>query len=503
LLMFSPAAYAETSAGLNLSGREWYASPNGSRFGDGSINRPWDLATALNRIAVRPGDILWLRGGTYGKGGSTVFESKLYGNAAQPIIVRAYPGERAIIDGGLVVRGQYTWFWGFEVTNTHTLRHVAPAERPAGINIYAPGVRIINMVINNTGHPGIGFWKDAVGGEIYGTIIYGVGLYDKTTKEDNAEWMRGSAIYAQNETGERLIMDNITFRNFTTGMKAYTEGGWANGFKFLYNVVFDHPNDRSIFCAARDHPFTGLEMIGNMIYQPSDGSGRSLTVGYANVDQVDAVIKDNFIVHGQNRYGGLFVKRVANLTVSGNTIVSRAKLISFTQAEKAGQQEWNHNHYYYAGDKADGDAAPELFDIGDAVADIAAFDFATWQADTGFDAGSAFHLTLPENRIFIRPNKYEPGRAHIVVYNFQGLQSVKVDLAGILAPGTRFRIVDAQNFYGEDVVSGVFDGTPVELPLNLTAAAPIIGSPLSVPDAHTPSEFNVFVVLPILAPQAE
>jgi hypothetical protein len=52
-------------------------------------------------------------------------------------------------------------------------------------------------------------------------------------------WTRGSPIYAQNKDGTRYITDVIAFRNFTTGMKAYTEGGYANGFDFEGNVTFD------------------------------------------------------------------------------------------------------------------------------------------------------------------------------------------------------------------------------------------------------------------------
>src|SRR5213078_3276221 len=60
--------------------------------------RPWNLATALSggNGKVQPGDTVWLRGGTY----AGQFRSTLTGTAAAPIVVRQYPGERAIIDGG-------------------------------------------------------------------------------------------------------------------------------------------------------------------------------------------------------------------------------------------------------------------------------------------------------------------------------------------------------------------------------------------------------------------
>ena len=54
----------------------YYAAPNGSSSGDGSISRPWDLRTALNQpSSLRPGDTILLRGGTY----SGTFPSHLTG----------------------------------------------------------------------------------------------------------------------------------------------------------------------------------------------------------------------------------------------------------------------------------------------------------------------------------------------------------------------------------------------------------------------------------------
>src|SRR6478752_7652244 len=111
---------------LPLLASDFYVSPSGSASGSGSITVPWDLETALDQpSAVKPGDTIWLRGGTY----TGHFVSALKGTKNKPIVVRQYPGERATIDGNyggnevtLIVNGQYAWFWGFEVTNSDTGR---------------------------------------------------------------------------------------------------------------------------------------------------------------------------------------------------------------------------------------------------------------------------------------------------------------------------------------------------------------------------------------------
>src|SRR5436305_15174765 len=106
------------SASLPAAATDFFVSTSGSPSGDGSLGKPWDLATALaGPASVLPGDTIWLRGGTY----RGAFTSKLAGTATAPITVRQFRNERATIDGGangpviLSIEGQYAWFWGFEV----------------------------------------------------------------------------------------------------------------------------------------------------------------------------------------------------------------------------------------------------------------------------------------------------------------------------------------------------------------------------------------------------
>src|SRR5690348_15982038 len=78
---------------------DWYAAPNGSSSGNGSIASPWDLRTALHggRGAIQPGDTLYLRGGTH----AAKSYSELQGTAASPIIVKPYSGEAVRLDGAV------------------------------------------------------------------------------------------------------------------------------------------------------------------------------------------------------------------------------------------------------------------------------------------------------------------------------------------------------------------------------------------------------------------
>ena len=80
-----------------IFGADFYVSPTAAANGNGSLNSPWKLQTALDHpSAVQPGDTIWLRGGIYN---APPYTNHLIGTSADPIVVRQYPGERARIDG--------------------------------------------------------------------------------------------------------------------------------------------------------------------------------------------------------------------------------------------------------------------------------------------------------------------------------------------------------------------------------------------------------------------
>ena len=83
-----------------------FAAPNGSPTGDGSIDHPWSLDTALGSpsgsqpAAVKPGDTIWLRGGIYIPATDNGYLSHVTGTPGSPIIVRNYNDERATLQAG-------------------------------------------------------------------------------------------------------------------------------------------------------------------------------------------------------------------------------------------------------------------------------------------------------------------------------------------------------------------------------------------------------------------
>jgi hypothetical protein len=106
--------------------------------------------------------------------------------------------------------------------------------------------------------------------------------------------------------------------------------------------------------------------------------------------------------------------------------------------------------------------------------------------------------------VFVRPNQYESGRAHIAVFNWENRDSVQADLSDVLRAGDKYEIRDAQSYFGPPVAWGTYDGRPIMLPMNLAAVAEVIGglARRSLGEGgphtnvtHTPMEFGAFVVI--------
>jgi hypothetical protein len=94
---------------------------------------------------------------------------------------------------------------------------------------------------------------------------------------------------------------------------------------------------------------------------------------------------------------------------------------------------------------------------------------------------------------FVRPNRYEAGRANVVVYNWDLKDQVAVDVSSVLTVGDAFEIRDAQNYFDEPVLRGTYKGGPILLPMNLSGMSRPAGNVEQLP-RHTTPEFGVFIL---------
>lgn len=469
---------------------EWHVSPDGTPRGDGSLQAPWDLATALaatDRVAA--GDTVWLHGGTY-RGG---FESRLAGTADAPITVRQAPAERATIDcrprdaqdnGLFAVGGDHAVYWGFEITCSDPKRRTEiggswPADiRRGGVHCRASHVKFIHLIVHDTAG-GFGFWSEGEGGEVYGSLIFHNGW-------QGPDRGHGHAIYAQNKVGTKRLCDNVLFRQFGEGIHCYgSDKAFVQGFQVEGNVGFHNGTlagprglTPSIFIGGGS-AIERLSVVDNFTYEGA------LRCGYpwGSLNR-DVVVRGNYVV------GGVLVRDFDQVDFTGNTVVATSGLVSLESSGKLdlARYVWDRNHYFRTTDEW------SAFDVaeGDKRTGL---EFDTWRARTGFDGASTHERRPPATgRVFVRPSRYEPGRGHIVVYNWDHRPEVEADLNGVVPPGQRYQIVSAQDFYGEPVAAGVYEGRPVRLPMRPRAIMAPVGMPDFVAKATEP-EFGVYVIL--------
>jgi hypothetical protein len=475
---------------IGAASGQHYVSPQGTPGGAGTIDNPWDLQTALYQPGtVHPGDTIWVRGGTYGNG-LGIFYSRLVGTATAPIIVRQFPGERATIDGWLQIgccdqnpqpsEGAYTWFWGLEFASSVTDRTGFPSGQSTildAVDTWAPGTKFINNVVHDS-RVGISIWKEAVGSEAYGNVVYFNGF-------QASDRGHGHGFYVQNQTGTMNIADNVIFDQFDNGMQFYGTGAtYEKNLLVQGNIAFNNGaistgpamGDDVIF--VNTNGISGVQLLSNYFYfTPQLGLGYN-EMGWPGPNQ-DIVIKGNYFMGG---FESAAITDWVSVTFQNNTVYTNKYLVNFTTNGTPSGYTWDNNTYYGTG----------LFSYNGPSTSLGG-----WQGWTGWDSHSTSTTNAPTGLwTFVEPNQYEPGRANIAIYNWSLAPTVSVDVSSAITIGTRYEVLDAQNYYGAPVASGTYAGAPITIPMtNLTIATPN-GRVPNVP-THTAPQFGAFVLIPL------
>jgi hypothetical protein len=487
LLLAVPAAAAE-----------WYVAPDGKEGNAGTKESPWDIISVMAgaQKSVAPGDTVWANGGTY-KPGKDGFVVKVSGAEGKPVIIRQAPGERATLAMnyfGLSVRASDVWLWGFEVINPDLKRE---GDATTGLNVYEGNrAKLINLVVHDVDACGISMWSKAFDTEMYGCLDFHNGYQGAT---------RGvcHGVYTQNDTGTKIISDNIVFNMFCLGLQVYG-GGNAKVRNYIIegNICF---NNGALMRGREDKPVPyvdninvsggsakeGIKVIDNYTYHtPSADFGYNRMGAEWDGDSKDIVVTGNYWMGGQDAVEFFYWK---DAVCRNNTAYSKGKVVTSLLPRGADltKYDWDKNTYYGSG-LFRFDAAEE--EINKKTKPFLNWD--EWRQKTGLDKNSTFTPGEPKGVwTFVRANKYETGRANICIYNWDLKDSVDVDLAKSgLKTGDKFEIRDAQNFFGKPVVTGTYDGKEVSIPMkDLTLMMPV--GKIPTPVTHTGPQFGAFVVL--------
>lgn len=476
----------------------FFASADGSASGDGSVNQPWDLATALAQPSlVKPGDTIWLRGGTY-KGN---FVSTLTGTSGAPIVLRQAIGERATIDGRLDINGQYAYYWGFEVLDSDPLRTTTtagshPPDLPRNmIEIFVTGAfnKLINLVAHDEAN-GVFSGSPAEGTEIYGSVFYNNGWI-------GPDRGHGHNIYLQNDGAMKDIADNVLFDSFDAGLHMYgSDVASIINFQIEGNSIFSSGGPAlSTYGYQRNVEVSGGYQIGNITFDKNsvfhiDANLPGLLLGTEGSAAAGFPLTlTNNIIQGSSEFNIWTSMKVrGNKFTSGPTPYNangqRLVLVRIPTGVQRGAYDWDANSVAYLPSSAVAAYYKREDSVGVNYTTLPA-----WQQGTGWDASGSFTSgEFSGIDIVVRPNRYEAGRANITVWNWINAASVNIDASSILKAGDAYVVHHVYDLFGAPVASGTYSGQPISIPLR--SYTPPIPIGMTSPPESTGTEFNVFII---------
>lgn len=360
VLFFTICSFAQKEFHVfPIDGKSIQGSPNG----DGSLNNPWDLQTALSQSSerVNGGDIIWLHSGTY----NGRYKSTLKSTNSEFITVSAYKNDYVVLNGNvesklknvMEITGDKVIFKNFDVTSLGDFsRNVKDEDfgRCAGINHLSGVAKFQNLKIYN--NPGLGFgsWKSTGGSVIEDCIIFYNGYMGKNRGE-------GEGMYVQNKSDDtRIIMNNIIFENYYKGVEVWSASK-GHDYEFVKNVnLVDNIffNNGLPSGTLRDNVIIAtydtrginiakhIKVLDNVFYQNIDfndqknyGNGVSLAIGFRAGAMLEDITIENNIILGRNN--GLNLMHVKSLDFKNNTVYSG--YVNFHKSSLAAMESGNFN----------------------------------------------------------------------------------------------------------------------------------------------------------------
>ena len=321
----------------NAQSQVYYVAANGSDANPGTQLRPFRTIQHGLNVAVRPGDVVRVRAGTY-EGGITF---PVDGTASRPIVLENYPGERPFISGAdgvaqklvRIFNRSHVRFRGFEVGD---LSATSPFESGAiFVEGYGGDIEISGNYVHDV-EPKAHTYANGRAIQVRGYyqsrslqhILVSGNEIDRCRVEDgNVLEISGNSAQVR-VLGNRMREDAGIALNITGGTKPPRYTRWDVQVR---DVVVD----------ANDVDDTlGAGAIGLYIQAAKDAEvrrnrvqhsswGLYVTSEYPGVHSQAIVVADNFIAH--NAEAGLligspfFPTAVLGAIVHGNTVIGNGR----------------------------------------------------------------------------------------------------------------------------------------------------------------------------------
>lgn len=494
--------------------RDVHVTPLGTADGDGSVAKPFDLATAFSAKAdIQPGDTILLKGGTYdgpiekidtGIPQRLYFNPLISGTAEKPIIITSAPGEWAHLNGALLLdKSSYLHVIRLEIGDLQWDPTMKVFGHAAGViwTTAGTGNKVINCNLFGATQ-GTGVWRGAMNFELYGNLIHDHGIEHFGGKPGKRG--EGHASYTQNIKGTKRLEHNISYRNYGWGIDLYTQNGEVSGFDVIENIGYLASYLKSgqvgfNFGLNGYKPAERIRFIGNVGYSsrgPEQSWRSNMRLMYAKNPKTihnDAVVKNNTMM-GTCR--ALVLSQWKKIEVTGNTLWGSIALTEIGSAPTGSGVAENPEKVDLSGYTVDdntyidnGQETPFIYGNHERTRPEEQFSFSDWQK-LGLDKNSKM---LPGKdgsptgtSAFVFPNKYQKGRANVAIFAWDNQPSVEVDLSKALTVGQKYSVYNCLDINprianAKPILNGVFEGKPVMFPMKHDVSSP---------------DFDAFLVLP-------
>lgn len=296
-----------------INGNIYYVAPHGSDSrGSGTIDKPWaTLAFAVSNLK-KPGDSLFVRGGTYMETNEIYVPKSASGTAMQPITIMAYPGESPIIDGTQLPPS-------IKIAGTNKQK---PNNFLLGIDgdyVHVYGLELKNVMLG--GNPTGGY-----GG--YGLRMSGTGDTASEMKIHHI-WAGGALLQGPNEVFQDSTVYQASLLNcqlFFVNSNPTSKSAAACGLKAPPNPKMTAPGCVHISSSANlppPKPITAeFSTVQRVISHDCWGEGISTAESYG------AIIQDN--ISYNNYHQNIYLNNAQNALVQRNIAYNSTDLNGVT-----------------------------------------------------------------------------------------------------------------------------------------------------------------------------
>lgn len=455
-------------------------APNGTSSGLGTLASPLDIKSALNKnhskVISATKRRVWLRGGTYK---DINIQPSLVGDAGNYWEVAPYNKEIVKFDADTrsnfifhfaVTASKYVRFKGLELFDSRTSKTLGGSYRQLMKLEYADYIEFIHCSFHDSQSSGI-----LINASVGNVLFYGCNIY-----ANGLDTQLDHGIYFQHGHTGNLIMENtLLVNNAGTAFHGYTSG--TDSYKAMANIsVLDNgiisllsEQDRPIlFQAATSFTTSTSNCLaqGNYIYSLERAASATENHRNAIVARKGSKtrIKNNILWNA-----GLMVHEPSESEITGNEIIYDvgSNQIAIGVETKGTTTIWNNNKYFL-------DSATRFYSGSSLGSSAPTHSFDSWKTATGYDADSSLTIGKPtQNYIKVIRSRYDPNIIHVMIMNFQNLDSIDVDLSGILTTGSY--ILRHAGEPSVNILTGTYSGGNIRFALNALKYANALYKPIT------------------------